>query len=67
MPIKPTPFILKCSHCGWKKYYVPPSDFIVEAIPDDCPKCGYPLKKSDVKSKIVEFILTIFSQIKTKL
>lgn len=41
MPIKPSPFILRCRSCKWKKRMAPRSDALVEGIDIYmvCPKC----------------------------
>lgn len=40
MPIKPTPFSLKCPNCGWEVGIAPVSDALTPwEHYDQCPKC----------------------------
>ena len=42
MPIRPTPFVQRCSACGWEKLQAPASDAL---RPDEyylkCPRCKH--------------------------
>lgn len=40
--IKPQPFELKCTQCGWSKTFAPASDVLHpgQGFVDNCPKCG---------------------------
>lgn len=41
MPIRPEPFVLNCSRCGWKKGVRPKSDVLTPGEwVGECPRCG---------------------------
>jgi hypothetical protein len=43
MPVPPGPFVVKCTHCRWRKIVAPMSDVIFPGeIPSCCPRCRSP-------------------------
>ena len=40
--IKPQPYELKCTQCGWRKTFAPISDVLLpgQGFVSNCPKCG---------------------------
>lgn len=42
MPVKPKPFVIECSHCGWKQYAAPTTDVLLpKHCPEQCPRCHF--------------------------
>ena len=39
MPIRPAPYTLRCSACGWQKSFAPASDVLGSAPLQACPQC----------------------------
>ena len=41
MPVKPEPFVIECTICGWKQLSAPSSDVLrADEHPEHCPDCG---------------------------
>ena len=60
--IKPTPYVLKCESCGYKKFFAPKSDALMpwEVPFNVCPKCGSDNIKQTVVNPLLESIISLF-------
>ncbi|NLW04750.1 MAG: hypothetical protein GX029_05920 [Pseudomonadaceae bacterium] len=63
--IKPQPFELKCTQCGWSKTFAPASDVLHpgQDLVASCPKCG----NEELEHKAVGAVKGLLAEIREQL